>query len=185
MFFTRDREMLVTFLDTETTGVDAENDRIIEIAMQTYDLSTEKMLKSYTQRINPQMMISASAFMVHRISNEMLVGCPTWKDVADDIFAFLSETDVLIAHNLEFDLPFIENSLNRCGHSILNKKGFCTMENGRWATFDGKFPKLKELCFCFAIDYDENEAHSAEYDTAILAQCFFHGYKRNFFKLDF
>lgn len=175
--------MLLTFLDTETTGVNAEDDRIIEIALLTYDLLTKKMVNKFVSRINPQKSISASAFNVHKISNEMLVDCPKWEDVASEINEHLQKSDYIIAHNLEFDFPFIENSLNRCGFSILSKKGFCTMVNGRWATFDGKLPKLKELCFCFGIDYNEEEAHSAEYDTQILAECFFNGFEREFYHL--
>lgn len=39
------------------------------------------------------------------------------------------------------------------------------MENGRWATYDGKSPKLGELCFALGIEYDEGSAHAAETGT--------------------
>lgn len=91
--------------------------------------------------------------------------------------------DMLIAHNMAFDLPFISMELARINQPIPSKGAFCTMENGRWATFNGKSPKLSELCFALDVSYDQAAAHAADYDVEVMMQCFFKCVYRGVFKL--
>lgn len=174
----------ITCLDTETTGVNqAKGDKIIEIALLTYDLDTFSLTNRYVQRIDPDRPIDPSAQAVHGISYEMLMGCPKWEDVVDDVHRIISNSKCLVAHNFGFDGPFIAGELLRVGKTVPTINSFCTMENGRWATFNGKSPKLSELCFALGVDYDPSAAHAADYDTEILAECLFKGMDRGFYKL--
>lgn len=176
--------MIITCLDTETTGVDqAKGDKIIEIALLHYDLDSQRLVDRYVQRIDPDMPINPSAQAVHGISNAMLLGCPKWEEVVDEVHKRLSRSDLLVAHNFGFDGPFIAGELLRVGKTVPMIESYCTMENGRWATFNGKSPKLGELCFALGVDYHPEEAHAADYDTEVLASCLFSGIKRGFFKL--
>lgn len=175
---------IITCLDTETTGVDQQKgDKIIEIALLDYDLESQRLVRRYVQRIDPDRPIDPSAQAVHGISNEMLLGCPKWEDVADEIHAQLSASQLLVAHNFNFDGPFIAGELLRVGKTVPLVGSYCTMENGRWATFNGKSPKLGELCFALDVMYDPSVAHAADYDTEVLAECLFKGMERGFFKL--
>lgn len=174
----------ITVLDTETTGVDqAKGDKIIEIALLTYDLESKVLIDTYVQRIDPDRPIDPSAQAVHGISNEMLFGMPKWEEVVDTILMRLDRADLLVAHNFNFDGPFIAGELVRVGKRVPLTPSFCTMENGRWATFNGKSPKLAELCFALGVDYDPTAAHAADYDTDVTAQCLFKGIERGFFTI--
>ena len=113
----------------------------------------------------------------------MLIGKPKWKDVADDILARLEKANVLVAHNFAFDGAFIASELIGADKHVPLTPSYCTMENGRWATFNGKLPKLAELCFALGVDYDPQAAHAADYDTDVTAQCLFKGIDRGFFQL--
>lgn len=176
--------MIITGLDTETTGLDQEKgDRIIEICMRSYDLDTRELVDSYIQRIHPQRSISAGAQAVHHIGIEDLAGCPTWDEVAQSIADRLAKTDVAIAHNMAFDGPFIALELIRIGVELPNFQTFCTMENARWATPMGKNPRLGELCFSLGVPYDPDAAHSAEYDVDVMMQCLFRGIDKGFYEL--
>jgi DNA polymerase III epsilon subunit-like protein len=93
-----------------------------------------------------------------------------------------TRANLLVAHNMAFDGMFIMSEFVRCGITVPETTLFCTMENGRWACFDGKLPKLSELCFALGVDYNHDMAHAASYDTTVLAKCFFRGLKRGFFK---
>lgn len=176
--------MLITGFDTETTGLKQEDGhRIIEIALLTYDLDSRQLVDTYIQRINPERAIDPKAQAVHGISYEELVGQPTWEQVADTVQSKLSATNLVVAHNLAFDMPFVTNELARISRQVPTTGGFCTMENGRWATYDGKAPKLGELCYALDVPYDPTAAHSASYDVEVMMACFFKCVERGIFQM--
>jgi len=170
--------------DTETTGLEqSDGHRIIEIALLAYDFDTRKCVDRYVQRIDPERAIAAAAQEVHGISYTELVGMPKWEAVAPEVHKRMSAAHVMVAHNMGFDGPFIGAELLRVGLKLPNVTPFCTMENGRFATFDGKFPKLQELCFAFGVPYDPAKAHAADYDVEVTMECFFRGIDRGFYVL--
>lgn len=176
--------MLITGLDTETTGLDqADGHRIIEIALLTYDSDTRKLVDKYVQRIDPERAIAAAAQAVHGIAYSELVGEPKWDAVAPIVVNKLRGTSLAVAHNMNFDGPFIGAELHRVGQPIPTFDLFCTMENGRWACADGKSPKLLELCFALGVKYDPTKAHAAEYDVMQMMECLWRGIDRGFYKL--
>ncbi len=176
--------MLITGLDTETTGLDqADGHRIIEIALLTYDAASRKLVDKYVQRIDPERAIAAAAQAVHGISYGELVGQPKWEAVVPEVTSRLNKTSLMVAHNMGFDGPFIGGELLRVGASMPTADIFCTMENGRWACADGKSPKLMELCFALGVDYDQAKAHAADYDVEVMMDCLWRGIDRGFYQL--
>lgn len=175
---------LVAGFDIETTGFEApDGHRIIEIAIVTYDFATRKVIDSYVQRIDPDRSIPAAAQVVHGISYESLVGEPKWADVAPTIHAKLNAANVGIAHNMNFDGPFVGHELLRAGLTLPGFEPYCTMSNARWACPDGKFPKLGELAFALGVEFDPAKAHGASYDVEVMMTCFFAGLDRGFYSI--
>jgi len=176
--------MKIIGLDTETTGLEqARGHRIIEIALLTYDLETQTLLDKYVQRIDPELTIDPGAQAAHGISYSELVGQPKWEDVAQDIADRMSTGDLLIAHNMGFDGPFIAGELSRIGVNVPDIHSLCTMENARWACPDGKLHRLGELCFALGVPYDPTAAHAADYDAIVMMEAFFKGLDRGFYQL--
>lgn len=176
--------MNIIVLDTETTGIKQEKGaKIIELALLTYDLDSQKLLDTWVQRFDPQQPIEEGAQAIHGIAYTDLIGKPTWEDSADEIVTRMNAADLIVAHNMGFDGPFIAAELARVSRKVPDLYAFCTMENGRWACFDGKFPKLVELCFALGIEFDPSKAHGAEYDVSKTAECLFAGLKRGFYEL--
>ena len=176
--------MLIVGLDTETTGLEQEKGhRIIEIAMLTYDLETRALVDTWVQRVDPERSIDPGAQAAHGISYSELVGQPKWDDVAGEVSRRLGTAELLIAHNMGFDGPFIAAELLRVGLEVPNVHSLCTMENARWACPDGKLPRLGELCFALGVDYDPAKAHGAEYDVSVMMASFFKGLDRGFYQL--
>ena len=103
--------------------------------------------------------------------------------MAGEIARRMAAADLLVAHNMSFDGPFIGMELSRVGETIPNKPFVCTMESGRWACVNGKYPKLGELAFALGVPYDAAKAHAADYDTQIMMDCFFRGLDRGFYQL--
>lgn len=176
--------MIIGGCDIETTGLSQEGGhRIIEICFRLYDSETKKLVDTYTQRISPKRSIDAKAMEVHHITPKDLIGCPTWDEVADDIARFMGKCDVVVCHNVAFDIPFIALELVRIGEDFPNVEVFCTMMEGTWATPNGKRPKLGELCFALDVPYDATLAHSAEYDVDVMMKCLFRGIELGFYTL--
>lgn len=178
--------MILTGLDIETTGLHQEKGhRIIEICMKMYDWPSQKVIRVYAQRINPERSIEKGAMAVHGIAEEDLIAEPKWKDVAPVIKEYLQESDIVVAHNgMGFDMPFILNELHRV--DVLptrSAKIVDTMLDGRFACASGKVPNLGELCFALDVDYDPENAHAADYDVDVMMQAYFNGLKIGAFKM--
>lgn len=178
--------LIVAGTDIESTGLSQEDGhRIIEIAISMYKtengIDFRKLGKTWVQRINPMRTIDAGAQAVHGISLADLKGCPEWEEVAPKVHKFLSYTDVLVAHNVRFDAPFVALELARVGFDIPDFDTFCTMENGRQATAMGKLPSLAELAWAFGEVYDTSSAHAADYDIDLTMGLFFKGLKAGAF----
>lgn len=180
--------LTLTIGDIESTGLEQKDGhRIIEVAFAVFAYNTDddthrQLGKTWVQRINPMRTIDPAAEAVHKISLPMLRGCPTWDVVAPTVNKILSKTNIFVAHNAAFDAPFLALELLRAGFPIPNFDVFCTMDNGRGSTGMGKAPNLGELCFACGVEYDPDAAHAADYDTDVLAQCYWRGIEIGLFK---
>jgi DNA polymerase-3 subunit epsilon len=171
--------LLVTGFDTETTGLDAEKgDKIIEVALLTYDFHTRKLVDKYVQRMDPERPITAKAQEVHGIAYSDLVGCPKFADIAGEVRDRFAKSDLVIAHNIFFDLSFLYEEFKACGMTLPDVDGWDTCSESRWACPDGKLPRLEELCFALNVPFDAAAAHAAEYDVERMMAAFFEGVKR-------
>lgn len=179
--------MKVLGLDTETTGLkQADGHRIIEIAMTLVEVGdgfSMKVLEKYEQRINPLRAIDPGAEAVHKIRITDLTHEPEWIKVAPVVASWLGKADLVIAHNMAFDGVFIAAEMMRVGIVPPPVETYCTMTNARWATGQGKVPKLQEVCWALGIDYDHEKAHAANYDVLVMLKCFQRGLRRGFYKL--
>lgn len=181
-------KIVVGVTDIESTGLKVEDGhRIIEIAYSAwaYDTVTgdrRKIGKTWLQRIDPKRPIDAGAQAVHGISLADLKGCPEWSAVAPTVYKLMSKTNVIVAHNAEFDIPFIGYELIRLGYKLPDLKVFCTMMHGRGATAFGKAPNLGELCYATGVDYDAETAHAADYDVEVLETAYWKGVESGLFQ---
>lgn len=173
---------LINFCDLETTGLKTDTDRIVEIACVLYDFDTRQARLRYERRVHPGKPISAEASAVHGIYIEDLAGKPGFDHIAPEIVKILSISTVVVAHNgFSFDFPMLATELQRAGQAIPSFGVYDTID-ARWATHNGKLPKLSELAFSLGVDYDPALAHAALYDVDVMAECFFRGIDRGFFK---
>ena len=103
----------IIFFDLETTGTDTSNDRIVEISMVKVAPDGEKTIK--TRRINPEMPIPAEATAVHHITDEDVKDCPTFKQIAKSLKAFMEGCDFGGFNSNRFDLPVLVEEFLRAG----------------------------------------------------------------------
>lgn len=158
-------------LDTETTGLRADRgDRIIEVAC--VELVNRIETGQWFQRyVNPERAVSPEAFKVHGLSDGFLKDHPLFRDIAEDLLAFIQDSPLII-HNAEFDLGFLNAELDRLGRPPLESaRATDTMWLAR-RRFPGAQANLDALCRRFEIDTSARTVHGALLDCRLLAQVY-------------
>jgi DNA polymerase-3 subunit epsilon len=162
--------MIEIILDTETTGLSAEKDRVVEIAcveLNNY-IPTNNIFHTF---INPEIKVSTDAFRVHGYSDEFLSTKPKFKDIAQDFINFIKDKKLII-HNADFDLGFLNNEFKRLNlKPILKSEVIDTLQIAR-SKFPGTGNSLDALCKRFKINIELREKHSALLDCQLLSKVY-------------
>jgi DNA polymerase III subunit epsilon len=154
-------------LDTETTGLDpAEGHRIVEIACieLVHHVPTGRKFHRY---VNPEREIPAVALAVHGLSAEFLARQPSFSAISDELLAFIG-SDLLVIHNAEFDLAFLNAELARIDREPIGVGFIDTLAIAR-RRFPGSSASLDALCRRFSIDLSTRVEHGAAVDCSLLA----------------
>lgn len=103
----------LAFVDVETTGLNANSNRIIEIGIVRVEEG--QVIARYEQLIDPVCRIPKFIEYHTGITNAMVRGAPCFSDIRSDIFALLSSC-TFVAHNALFDYSFIATEFSRLGY---------------------------------------------------------------------
>jgi len=177
--------MRAVIFDTETTGlIDNrlipldKQPEVIEFYALLVDYNTEKEINHLGGYFKPREPIDErtrigakrTAFSAHKITNAMVSAAPAWAAVADKIKVFLEDADVVIAHNLSFDLEIIDIEMERCGLKVAWPLPYCTIEQ----TMHLKGCRLSlSALHTHLFGEGFKDAHKAENDVRALARCVF------------
>jgi len=164
-----DREII---FDTETTGFDPfSGDRVIEVGCVEM---VGKVLTGaqYHTYINPDRDVPDSAVKVHGLTSDFLQDKPRFSEVAQDFLDFIGEGSVLVAHNADFDMKFINWELDNAGHGTLGVGRFLDTLAIARAKFPGAANSLDALCRRFGIENGHRTLHGALLDSEILADVY-------------
>lgn len=157
--------------DTETTGLDSREDRIIEIGgVELVDhFPTGRTIHLY---INPDgRKVHPDALAVHGITDESLADKPKFAAVVDEILEFFGDGQ-WIAHNATFDMGFVNAELARLDlPPIAPARVVDTLAIAR-----RKHPmgpnSLDALCKRYGIDNSHRLKHGALLDSELLAEVY-------------
>src|SRR5690554_1805044 len=94
-----------TVFDLETTGLDPQTSKVIEIA--ALRIRKGKVIGSLSYLINPEVNIPAKITEITGITNEDVKFSPTIKQIFPWLMSIFGDS-LLVAHNLLFDISFIE-----------------------------------------------------------------------------
>lgn len=178
---TQGREVV---LDTETTGLNKMRDKVIEIGCCELinKVETGRYFHVY---INPQCEVSEGALRIHNISNAFLSDKPKFNEIAQEFMSFIGNS-VLIIHNAQFDLHFLNTELSLLGLSqIHSARVIDTLLIAR-----KKYPKspvnLDALCRRFNVSLENRQKHGALTDARLLAAVYIsmHSAKQSEIKLN-
>ena len=158
-------------LDTETTGLDPSQHRIIEIGCVEL-MNHVRTGRHFHTYLNPERASDARAFEVHRLSDDFLKGQPLFKAVVDEFLAFIGDAQLVI-HNAEFDMGFVNWELRRLERPALPTKGVVDTIAIARQKYPGAQASLDALCRRFEIDLEiRKERHGALIDAGLLAQVY-------------
>ncbi len=101
---------LFVCLDLETTGLEPEKDRIIEIAAVVFNF--DQTIASYETLIDPEGPISEVSMAIHHITDEMVTGKPKIQEVLPALFSFIGK-HTLVGHGVGLDIAFLVAAARR------------------------------------------------------------------------
>lgn len=158
----------IAFIDIESTGLNRETDRIIEISIVKQFSQHEREVR--TRRFNPGISIPAESTAIHGITNEMVKDKPSFQSVAKSFHALLVDCAIGGYGCLSFDMPLLYNEFLRTGiqwdymaHEIIDCGNLFKIQEKRDLTAAVNFYCKREHA----------DAHGAEPDAIATADVFF------------
>jgi DNA polymerase-3 subunit epsilon len=156
-------------LDTETTGLSSETDRVIELGMLLFEFDPTtgliyRVLDVFDELEDPGFPIPPANTAIHHITDAMVQG----KRIDDaKVARLLKGVSVVIAHNAGFDRPFVEQRWP----AFENLLWACSIRDIDWQAEGFGSAKLEYLLQTQGIFY---EAHRAETDCWALLELLHH-----------
>ena len=161
------------FFDIESTGLNIPNDSIIELSFVKILPGGEQRIKTW--KIKPwdylkqcQRPIDPQASKVNGVTDDMLVDCPTFYEVADEVASWLENSDLAGFNSAKFDLPMLAEEFERAklaGKDLkvdLHAPKMVDVQN-IYHAMEPRNLRAAYRFYCGGVDFDN--AHTAEADT--------------------
>ena len=129
-----------------------------------YDDITDSFFKN-----NPEQKIPFQCIQIHHITDQMVQSAPKIKQILPELLKFI-EGSVLIGHNINFDLRFLNAELERNGFFQLKNSFIDTLSLSRWS-----LPEMQKYNQSILAEYFNikiKNAHRAEDDAYVCGQIF-------------
>ncbi|WP_299797203.1 ribonuclease T [uncultured Shewanella sp.] len=173
-------------IDVETAGFNAQTDALLEIAVSILKMDDEGIIgldKTLHYHIEPfegaNLEPEALAFNGIDPGNP-LRGAVSEKEAFLEIFKEVKKAQkaagchrsIIVAHNAAFDHGFVSQAIERNGLKRTPFHPFATFDTATMAGLAIGHTVLAKACAMAGIPFDNNEAHSALYDTERTAELF-------------
>ncbi|SHF56154.1 ATP-dependent DNA helicase DinG [Ornithinibacillus halophilus] len=154
-------------IDLETTGNSIENnDKIIEVGIVV--IEKDEIVDEYTTLLHPNKPIPPFISNLTGITDKDVINAPTFDTIAEDIVEIFKDS-YLVAHNVPFDLGFLNYELTNLGIDRLLNPVIDTVELSRILFPNAPGYKLSQLSEYFDLTHDyPHRALSDAYVTAKL-----------------
>jgi len=148
--------------DIETTGLDSSYDEIIEIG--AIRIENNKVVSKFQSLVKPNIEIDDYISELTGITNDMVKDAPKIEDVLPQFMEFVGN-EILIGHNVNFDINFIYDNLYINNYKVLKNDFIDTMRLARKLLPELPHHRLIDLADYFNIDFSNN--HRALRDCEI------------------
>ena len=150
----------IAVFDLETTGVNTSTDRIVEISI--HKVFPNGKSETRTHRVNPGIPIPEKTTAIHGIATEDVANEPMFKDLAPNLYIFLSDCDLAGFNSNRFDVPLLVEEFHRAGYDFdVTNRNLVDVQN----IFHKKEQRTLVAAYQFYCGKDLTNAHSAEADT--------------------
>ena len=185
MLKNRFRKYLPVVVDIETGGFDPELNAILEIAITLIEENDNKFVvgETYRHHINPfkNSIIEKESLEFTKIKlDHPLRNAIEEKDAIKDIFKIINKVKnkyecsraILVGHNAHFDKSFLDAAIKRNNIKRIPFHKFSVIDTVSLGVLATGQTVLARICDKLEIDYDNDQAHSAAYDTLVTAKVF-------------
>jgi DNA polymerase-3 subunit epsilon len=161
------------FFDIESTGLNIPEDSIVELSFVKVFPGGEERIKTW--RIKPwdylrncQRPMNPDASKVNGITDDMLTGCPTFFELAEEVASWVADSDLAGFNSAKFDLPMLAEEFERvklAGKDLnvdLHAPLMVDVQN-IFHTMEPRNLRAAYRFYCGGEDFEN--AHSAEADT--------------------
>ena len=152
-------------IDTETTGISHDHDRIIELGIVVVEYCPEtgqayRVIETYNELEDPGMPIPLESTNIHGITDDMVMGKKIFNSMVEKL---VEDVDLVIAHNAAFDRRFIEARL-----PFFKKKAWgCSYAQMPWKGEGFGAASLEFLAYKFGFHFS---GHRASMDCHALLE---------------
>jgi DNA polymerase-3 subunit epsilon len=174
--------MIALFFDTETTGFKSSSftPEIVQIGAIVQDTETRRVLAELNVIITAKEAIPPRVSEIHGITDELSAKFGVDGTAAESMFGLMVQmSDIVVAHNIAFDLDIIDGVWPVAHALLMNKEQFCTMQQaedrvGLAGNHAGgtKYPKLIEAYRHFYGKEFDNQ-HDAMADVRACRDVYF------------
>ena len=183
MLKNRFRKYLPVVVDIETGGFDPEENAILEIAITLIeeDNNVYKVGETFRHHIEPfeGSIVEKESLEFTKIKlDHPLRGAISEKDALNDIFKIINKTKnkyecsraILVGHNAHFDSSFLQAAVKRNNIKKTPFHKFSVIDTVSLGVLATGQTVLARICDKLNIDYDNEKAHSAAYDSDVTAK---------------
>ncbi|WP_404403464.1 ATP-dependent DNA helicase DinG [Jeotgalibacillus malaysiensis] len=156
----------IAVVDIETTGNSYKRgDRMIQIAVVL--IEDMQITETYSSFVNPKQPIPAFITELTGITDQDVEGAPDFEVIAPRINEMLNGA-VFVAHNVQFDLPFLNGEFSRAGYHEFSGETWDTVELSRALMPEAASFKLGDLTDNLSLDHER--PHQADSDALATAE---------------
>jgi len=159
-----DNKTPLVFVDLETTGTSPRHHRVIEVGVVRVEHG--EVAAEYRTFVDPGEPVPAFITSLTGISSAMLVGAPTFGEIALEV-AELLEGGLFVAHNAPFDYGFLGEEFRRIGITF-SYPYLCTAKLSRALFPEHHRHNLDSLVMRYGLD--PGDRHRALDDARVLWQ---------------
>ena len=185
MLKNRFRKYLPVVVDVETGGFDPETNAILEIAITLIEQEDGNFIvgETFRHHIKPfkDLIVEDESLEFTKIKlDHPLRNAVSEIDALQDLFKIINKTRnkyecsraILVGHNAHFDHSFLTASYKRNNIKKTPFHKFSLIDTVSLGVLATGQTVLARICDELDIDYDNEEAHSAAYDTIVTAKVF-------------
>ena len=156
-----------TAFDTETSGITPTNSRIIEIGAVRF--TKDGIISKWSKLFDPDQILSPFIIGLTHITQEMVDAADPINKHLPGFLNFIKDT-ILVAHNAQFDLNFLNAECENCGLPVTKNYAVDTLILARRI-----FPEAERHKLDFLADYlgiDKGSSHRAFDDALTCMELF-------------